>query len=95
MLKLTSCGIYLLFLLWICSTGAVTSGAKRLKLTSSLLPGYFDSSGKPRVCELFAGLAVMGRCMMTLGFALSMVAECAKHLHGFLSATCGADVAGE
>ena len=62
--------------------------AKRQKLvaSNSLAAGYFDDSGRPRVCELNAGVAVMSITLAALGCCISMLSECAQHLHAYLAA---------
>ena len=45
---------------------------------------YCDDSGKPRICELNAGVAVMSLTLAALGCAVSMLSECALHLHDYL-----------
>lgn len=62
--------------------------AKRQKLeaNNNLAAGYFDGSGRPRVCELNAGVAVMSITLAALGCSISMLSECAQHLHAYLAA---------
>ena len=53
---------------------------------SILADGYFDDAGRPRVCELNAGVAVMSVTLAALGCCISMLSECALHLHAYLKA---------
>ena len=71
--------------------------AKRLKSEPmALSPDHFTAAGEPRVCELFAGSAVMSCILQTLGFVSAMLAENATHLVPYLKAKCpAADVAGD
>lgn len=50
-----------------------------------LQAGHFDSEGRPRVCELYAGAAVMTRILIGLGWTAAMLAECATGCIKFLS----------
>ena len=70
--------------------------AKRQKLeaNNNLTAGYFDGSGRPRVCELNEGVAVMSITLAALGCSISMLSECAQHLHAYLAAKApGAKIA--
>ena len=49
-----------------------------------LSDAYFDDHGRPRVCELNAGVAVMSLTLAALGCTVSMLSECAEHLHAYL-----------
>ena len=56
-----------------------------LKRQKRCLPdGYLDDYGRPRVCELNAGVAVMSLTLAALGCAVAMLSECAQHLHAYL-----------
>ena len=52
-----------------------------------LRAGHFDEHGKPRVCELYAGAAVMARTLQTLGWTAALLAECAAGCVKFLEHT--------
>ena len=49
-----------------------------------LSDGYLDEFGRPRICELNAGVAVMSLTLAALGCAVAMLSECAQHLHAYL-----------
>ena len=55
------------------------------KMNSFLQPGHFDNEGQPRVCELYAGAAVMTRILVSLGWTAAMLAECAAGCIRFLN----------
>ena len=45
---------------------------------------YCDELGRPRICELNAGVAVMSLTLAALGCSVAMLSECALHLHDYL-----------
>ena len=73
-----------------------TTSNKRLRNQLDIQQAYFNSTGRPRVCELYAGVAVMSRIFADFGFVVSMLSEVLQHLHGFQADCCPeADLQGD
>ena len=58
---------------------------KRHKNLQHLSPNYFDEHGKPRVCELYAGITTMSCFLQSVGFAAALFSEILEHLQQYIA----------